>query len=246
MNVLIDLDAYHPEFEAFSALAADFVDKSSSLHLADVARDLRTGIDQNQAEWTWSTRSDILFKASTSYDGPGRTHADTRFALGFTCTFSRPARVRKSCTVWKLTSAATHVSIRRDRDGGFLAFHFDYKNRNQWGPQVHFQVSETIGRLPIPRLLTTAFLPTDCADVMLAELHRDEWRRRQHEGSSSRNVSVLRDAQEKRTISYLRDIESMWNSDHKSTRFTMLQDYTATLKALPDWRGRDAVAGWRG
>lgn len=244
MSVLIDLDGYHREVEAFASLAGDFVDKASSLQLTEVAKNLRTGIDQGRAEWSWTTRSNIVFRASNSYDAPGKEFPNTRFELGFTCSFLRPAKTRRSCTVWKLDTAATHVSIVCEESDGRLYFHFDYKNANQWGPQVHFQVSEQVGNLPIPRLVTTAFLPTDCADLILSELHHEEWRKLQFARGSQANVSVLRDAQEHRTMSYLRDIAALWNDDRAYTRFTMLQDYTSRLKALPDQRGRAAKAGW--
>ncbi len=244
MSVLIDLDAYHREVEAFASLADDFVDKASSLQLTEVAKGLRTGIDQGRAEWSWMTRSNIVFRASTAYDAPGKSFPDTRFELGFTCAFWRPAKTRKACNVWKLQTAATHVDIIRDEGDGRLSFHFDYKNTNQWGPQIHFQVSEQVGDLPIPRLVATAFLPTDCADLILSELHHEEWRKLQFASKSKADVSVLRDAQEHRTMGYLRDIASLWSADRAYTRFTMLQNYTSRLTALPDQRGRAAVAGW--
>jgi hypothetical protein len=242
MSVLIDLADYLEEVEAFVALAEEFVDKSSALRLSDVKRELKTGIDFGQSEWSWETREDILFRPSRLYDGPGRTHVDTWLNLGFKCDFIRPKSVKKSRTVWEIVGSATHVTI--SKDDGHMSCHFDYKNRGQWGPQLHFQVSEDIGNLPIPRILSPSFLPTDCADLILAELHPEAWRQLQAAGTSSRHVSVIREAQEHRTKTYVENIANMWRGDTKSTRVCMLQNYTATIAALPDRRGRSLARPW--
>jgi hypothetical protein len=241
LSVRIDLSAYLGEFEAFSALADNFVDKSSTLRLAEVVGDLKTGVTRGLAKWIWETRADIVFRPSTIYDGPGRNHAETWLDVRFKCKFVRPQTVKRAVSVWEISNAATHLRIRKQ--DGDLPFHFDYKNRRQWGPQMHFQVSEALGNLPIPRILSPIFLPSDCADLALAELHPEEWRRLQAAGNSSRHVSVIRDAQEHRTLTYLRDIGTLWASSNASTRVCMLQDYTATPVTLPDWRGRTA-ASW--
>ena len=146
--------------------------------------------------------------------------------------------MQKRVSVWQIANGATHLTIRKD--GGNLPFHFDSKNPKQWGPQMHFQVSEALGNLPIPRIMSPIFLPSDCADLALAELHPEEWRRFQAAGNSSRHVSVMRDAQEHRTMSYLRNIGTIWLSNRTSTRVCMLQDYTANSFTLPDQRGRTA------
>lgn len=242
MSVLIDLADYLGEVEAFAGLADDFVDKSSALRLADIVRELKTGIDLGQPEWSWQTRDDIVFRPSRLYDGPGRTHVDTWLKLGFKCDFYRPRSVRKAATVWAIVRSATHVTI--SKDDGNMPCHFDYKNDAQWGPQLHFQVSEDLGNLPIPRIPSASFLPTDCADLLLAELHHEEWRQLQAAGSSSRHVSVIREAQEQRTKAYIENIASLWRGDTKSTRVCMLQNYTATVSALPDRRGRSVARPW--
>jgi len=242
LSVLIDLDDYLGEVEAFAELANDFVDKSSALRLTDIVRELKTGIDLGQSEWSWETKKDIVFRPSQLYDGPGRRHIDTWLKLGFRCEFVRPKQVKKAKTIWNIATTATHVEIYKN--DGRMPCHFDYKNDRQWGPQLHFQVSESIGNLPIPRILSMSFLPTDCADLLLAELHHEEWRRLQAAGSSSRHVSVIRDAQEHRTKAYIENIANLWHGDKKSTRICMLQNYTATVEALPNCRGRSAVRPW--
>ncbi|MDP3859497.1 MAG: hypothetical protein Q8Q73_17210 [Stagnimonas sp.] len=242
MTVLIDLADYLGEVEAFAALADDFVDKSSALRLSDVVRDLKTGIDLGAATWSWQTRQDIVFRPSQAYDGPGRAHIDTWLDLGFKCDFARPKSVQKSKTAWEIVGSATHVTIRKN--DGHLPCHFDYKNGGQWGPQLHFQVSENVGNLPIPRIPSTSFLPTDCADLILSELHHEEWRQLQAAGGSSRHVSVIRSAQEHRTKAYVENIANMWRGDTKSTRVCMLQNYTATVAALPDRHGRLVARPW--
>lgn len=217
-------------------LAGEFVDKSSALRLAEIQRNLNTGVRAGVPRWSWETRGDILFRPSTAYDGPGKAHVETFLELAFKIEFERPARVRKKSTVWKIANTATHLVIRKE--GGRLPFHFDYKNPGQWGPQLHFQVAEALGGLPIPRIPSTAFLPTDCIDLALAELHHEDWRRRQAAGSNGRHVAIIRRAQENRAKTYLRNIASLWDGDTSSTRICMLQGYTATVAALPDQHDR--------
>lgn len=236
MTALIDLDAYCREVEAFAALAEDFLERASFIRLGDAARDLRTLVGNGIANCTWRTDKPIEFRASTRYDGPSKTHHETSFSLGFALEFRRPARIKRRITVWHIEHASTHVSLKRPHDGGALDFHFDYKNALQWGPQLHCQVNECIGKLPIPRLLATTFLPTDCADMMLCELHHEDWLKRQR--SSTRDTSLIRDAQQHRTMAYVSDISKKWSGERASTRVTMLQDYTAAVVGLPDSRGR--------
>ncbi|MDP9916736.1 hypothetical protein J2W24_002383 [Variovorax boronicumulans] len=243
MSVLIDLDDYLKEVQAFARLADSFVDKTSSMHLSDVVGDLTRHIDAAQPNFTWSTRAPVKFNPSTEYDGPGRTYAPTHFLVSFSCAFTRPAKkVAKGCTVWVVTNSAVHVEIHRAEERAFK-MHFDYKNPNQWGPQMHFQVHEEDVLFPVPRIPTGAFLPTDCADLMLSELHTEEWKRHQHKSTSSADVSVLRDGQEFRTLSYLKDIAKKWE-DKQFTRFNMLQRYTSSVVALPTSRNRPAKPGW--
>jgi hypothetical protein len=241
LSARIDLAAYAQELEAFAALAEDFVDKGSTLRLTDVVRELRTGVDLGNRRWSWATRTNIVFRPSTAYDGPGRVHGETWLELGFRFDFTRPANVRRQVTVWQIESASTHIRIHKE--DGESSFHFDCKNAQQWGPQLHFQVAEDQVNLPIPRLVSAIFLPSDCADLALAELHHEEWRRLQAAGASARHVSVIRDAQENRTMTYLRNIEALWKGSVASTRICMLQDYTASFVTLPDHRGRTA-ASW--
>lgn len=240
MSALIDLAAYKAEVDAFVALADNFVDRTSALRLADVQRDLETGVSMGESSWCWETRENILFRPSIAYDGPGRTHVETYLELGFRFEFNRPVRTRRRSSVWRISASATHVTIRKE--GGELPCHFDYKNASQWGPQLHFQIAETLGNLPIPRIPSTTFLPTDCIDLALAELHHEEWLRHQNVGANSRHVSVVRNAQENRTKVYLQNVASLWSDDKSCTRVCMLQNYTATVEALPDQLGR--IAKW--
>jgi len=236
LSVRIDLAAYAAELEAFSSLADDFVDKGSSLRLTDIHRQLRSGIDLAKSRWTWETRENIVFKPSTTFDWPDRHFPETRFELGFKFVFKRPANVGRKVTVWQIENAATHIKIAKN--GCELPFHFDYKNPGQWGPQLHFQVSEELSDLPIPRIPSPIFLPSDCADFLLAELHYVEWRQLQASGDSQRHVSVIRNGQEYRALVYLKNIGSIWGDDRGSTRICMLQDYTASVTSLPDHRNR--------
>lgn len=240
MSVLIDLGAYLKEVEAFARLAGSFVDKTSSMHLSDVVRELTHHIDAAQPQFAWSTRAAVKFNPSIKFDAPGKTHQPTYFLLSFKCEFNRPSRVAKRCAVWILSNSAVHVEIHRAETAAFK-MHFDYKNPKQWGPQMHFQVHEEGVVFPVPRIPSGAFLPTDCADLMLSELHPEEWERLQHK--STADVSVLREGQELRTMSYLMDIAKKWE-DKQYTRFNMLQRYTSSVVALPTSRGRLAKPGW--
>jgi len=240
VTVLIDLASYLDEVEAFLALADGFIERASVPRVQEAVRDLKTGIELGEREWTWCTRNDVLFRASRHYDGPNKAHADTTFELGFTIQFRRLKSTKKRSTVWSIANGSTRVTVRKgDRE---LPFHFDYKNSSQWGPQLHFQVHERIGDLAIPRICSTAFLPTDCADLMLAELHHEDWRATQAAGSNSRHVGLIRDAQENRSRAYIEDVARLWRDGARSrTRLTMLQDYTASVVGLPDHRGRVAA-----
>ncbi len=216
--------------------------KHSSLTLIDILRDLRTGIQLGRPSWCWQTRENIVFRSSTAYDGPGRNFGETWLEMGFVCKFTRPVKAKKRATAWEIRSTETHLRICRDTD--VLPCHFDYKNSGQWGPQLHFQVSEELGNLPIPRILSGAFLPTDCADLVLSELHHEEWRRHQAASAHEHNMSIMRNAQEHRTMCYLQNIAGLWRGDRRSTRVCMLQDYTSTLASLPGHSGRAPVRPW--
>ncbi|RYG38920.1 MAG: hypothetical protein EON93_01080 [Burkholderiales bacterium] len=240
MSTLIDLDHYAEEVAAFAGLAAGFVAGSSTLRLDDVERQLRQAVEAGQHTIVWETRDPIIFRPGNLYDGPGREHAPTSFSLEFRCEFSRPTATRRRCRVWQIVHSATHVSI--EKEAGGLRFHVDYKNAGQWGPQVHLQIEESPehGDLPIPRIPAMSFLPTDCADLALSELHPEEWRRTQGAGGMQHHMSVVRNAQESRTLAYVSDIRRQWNQDTRLTRISMLQDYTAAIAGLPDRHGRDA------
>lgn len=240
MNAAFDLGQYADEVDAFAELAEPFVDATSALRLEEVGRELRTLVEAGTPVIDWQTRQNILFRPSNAYDGPGRRHDDTWLELGFQCRFERPARTRRKCKTWKIVRVATHLTLRKV--AGQLSCHFDYKNAGQWGPQIHFQVKETAenGDLPIPRIISTSFLPTDCADLGLAELHPESWRKLQASGRMSHHTSVVRTAQEQRSLAYLADIRKQWNDDTKATRISMLQDYTSNVSSLPDRLGRQA------
>lgn len=242
MSVLIDLAAYSLEVDAFVSLAESFVDKNYSARLADIGDELKRGIDRGSAEWVWSTRHEIRFRPSRVYDGPSRVNADTWLTFGFECVFTRPTNEPRKSDVWRIRNCATRLHLAHASGG--LPCHIDYKNVDQWGPQLHFQLSEDVCNLPIPRLLSPSFLPTDCADLALAELHHLEWRQKQAQGASGPLMSIIRNGQEHRALSYLRDIRMHWERDRRATRVSMLQDYTATLTALPDHRGRVPERQW--
>ncbi|MDX7952418.1 hypothetical protein P7D22_14700 [Lichenihabitans sp. Uapishka_5] len=237
MSVMIDVAAYLSEVEAFTKIAERFAeDRAASSRLRDMRELLQKGVDTRKAEWTWDTPKEIIFKKSTAYDGPNRKDADTHLTFGFECVFTRSDRVPRRSSVWQIKHCATHVVLHKN--GRSLPCHFDYKNGNQWGPQMHFQVSERLCDIPIPRVPTGCFLPTDCADLALAELHHEEWRRQQASSRNMRETSLLRDAQENRVMSFLADVQSHWMRDKRCTRVCMLQNYTSTVAALPDHKGR--------
>lgn len=234
MSARIDLEAYAGEVKAFSALAEKFVPHSSVPALRRLEQDLRAGISRANSSWTWSTIQEVVFKPSGKYDAPGKPKP-AHFSLGFECVFTRPAGVnQKKCgPVWEISHGSTHVKVERE-DKPSLELHFDYKNIGQLGPQLHVQVAESqTGGLPIPRLVAMAFLPTDCADIMLCELHPTDWERHQRAGGNQWNVTAVRNGQEKRTMAYLNDIHTQWKSDVKQTRFSALQSYTAKVAMLP-------------
>lgn len=246
MTARIDLDAYAEEVKAFSDLAENFVPRASTPGLKKMEQDLRTGISRASADWTWFTAQEIAFRSSGQYDALGKKPRPAHFTLSFECAFTRPANVnvKKAGAVWQVRHASTHIRVARD-DGASLELHFDYKNAGQLGPQLHLQVAESQTRgLPIPRLASPAFLPTDCADIMLCELHPLEWERHQRAGNSQWNVAVLRNGQEHRTVAYLTDLHSQWKSDLKRTRFSTVQTYSAGITALPAHNGVSAKVGW--
>lgn len=240
MSVLLDLVDYADEVEAFAGLADEFVDAASALRLSDIARELRNFVDAGTPSFIWQTHADIVFRPNNLYDGPGRHHADTSLEFGFSCEFSRPIKTPKKSRVWKVVRSATHLALAKD--GGCLRFHFDYKNAGQWGPQLHFQVDETPenGNLPIPRMPSLSFLPTDCADLGLAELHPQEWRQVQASRAMNHHMSVVRSAQESRSVTYVNDVRRQWDDDRRATRICMLQDYTAKITGFPDRHGNEA------
>lgn len=240
MSVHLDLGYYADEVDAFAGLAEDFVDGASALRLNDVARELQGMVASGTPAFVWETRSDIIFRPGTRYDGPDRQHAETSLSIGFCCKFWRPAKTPRKCRVWQVVRCATHLSLVKD--GGRLCFHIDYKNAGQWGPQIHFQVEEAAetGNLPIPRLPSLSFLPTDCADMGLAELHPEEWRRIQQSSAMNHHMSVVRTAQEQRATAYVADIRRQWDDDARATRISMLQDYTGSVGGLPDRHGNEA------
>lgn len=241
MSVLIDLDHYADEVSAFAALASDFVGATSTLRLEEVARQLRQSVDTGSHHFVWETRDPVIFRPSHLYDGPGREHSAASLSLGFKCEFRRRTSTSRKCRVWQVERSATHLAIAKEV--GRMRFHIDYKNADQWGPQIHFQVDEldALGNLPIPRIPSISFLPTDCADLGLSELHPEEWRRVQSSGNMSRHMSVVRSAQEARTLAYVGDIRRQWDGDRRTTRVCMLQDYTAGALGLPDRHGKEAV-----
>ncbi len=246
MTARIDLEAYADEVKSFIALAEKFVPRLSVPALKRMEQDLRAGISRAGSSWTWSTAQAIAFDTSSQYDAPGKKPKAAKFTLGFECAFERPANanVKKCGAVWGVLHSSTHIKLERE-DNACIELHFDYKNSGQWGPQLHMQVSESqTGGLPIPRLVSPAFLPTDCADIMLCELHPTEWEKHQRAGSSQYHVKVVRDGQEHRTFAYLNDIHSQWKSDGKRTRFSSLQTYSAGLAALPSHNGTPAKKGW--
>lgn len=238
--MLLNLADYAEEVEAFAALADDFIDATSALRLNDVARELRNFVDAGTHNFTWQTHADIVFRKSNNYDGPGRVHNDTNLEVGFTCEFSRPANTARRCRVWRILRSATHIAL--SKDGGQLRCHIDYKNPGQWGPQVHFQINEAAenGNLPIPRIPSLAFLPTDCADLALSELHPEEWKKVQASGAMSRHMSLVRSSQERRSLAYIADIRRKWDEDRQMTRISMLQDYTANVGGFLDSHGNEA------
>ncbi len=245
MTALIDLEAYAEEVASFCALAETFVARESAPALNRIVDDLRAGIAKALPKWTWSTPKPIHFQPSSQYDSPGKKPRSAHFTLGFECSFNRPQKVnKKPGAVWAVAHTATHIKVERD-DNALHCLHFDYKNANQLGPQLHIQVSEAnTGGLPIPRLASAAFLPTDCADVMLCELHPDAWEKRQRAGNNQWHVGVVRDGQEHRTVAYLNDIASQWRADIKRTRFSLIQAYTSTVPSLPSHKNKLAQKGW--
>lgn|GEM_PF-2987851 len=240
MSVFLDLAHYADEVQAFAGLADDFIDGASALRLNDVSRELHALVEAGASSFTWQTRSEIVFRPSNLYDGPQRQHTDTSLAISFTCEFWRPTKTPRRCRVWKVIHSATHLTL--SKDGGQLCFHIDYKNASQWGPQIHFQIEEApeTGNLPIPRLPSLSFLPTDCADMGLAELHPLEWRRVQASMAMNHHMSVVRTAQERRATAYVADIRRQWDDDSRATRICMLQNYTANIGGLPDRHGNEA------
>jgi len=240
LSAAFDLGQYAEEVGAFAELAESFVDATSALRLSEVARELQGFVAAGNPVIDWQTRQNIVFRHSNLYDGPGKHHRDTSLELGFECRFERPARTKKKCKVWNIGRVATHLTLKKEERR--LSCHFDYKNAGQWGPQIHFQVKETEenGFLPIPRIASLSFLPTDCADLGLAELHPEAWRKLQSSGAMSHHTAIVRAAQEQRSLVYLADIAKQWNDDKKATRICMLQDYTSNVRSLPDRHGREA------
>lgn len=233
MTTKIDLERYASEVEAFIRLADDFVDKASTLRLDHVLRALRAQIDSRASPLFWSTEREIVIRSSEYYDGPGKKHLKTDLSISFDCVFLRDANADRKDTKWGINRISTHLSLKKD--GYELPFHFDYKNSEQWGPQVHFQVSEILCDIPIPRLLSNVCLPTDCLDLMLSELHPVEWQETQQAGRNNVYMSKVRTAQENRILAHINELKRLWEDDKRTTRVNMLQNYTSALSVLPSW-----------
>ena len=245
MTLLIDLKEHLSEVKSFTSLASGFVDKNSITKLEAIVRDLETGIALAQPEWTWETKHPVIFGPSKSYDGQGRVMPEAWARIEFCCRFTRPNTVvaKDRDSTWKIASSAVHITMAHE-DESFLSCHFDYKNGGQWGPQMHVQLAEGDHRFPIPRLLSNVFLPTDCADLVLAELMPELWSKEQIRSVNSNHVSVLRRAQEERTGRLLADISSQWGKEKDRTRVSMLQNYTASFAALPNHLGKVPDRNW--
>jgi hypothetical protein len=230
----IDLVKYAVEFAAFVELAETFVDGSSALRLDDALRQLRLQVDDRKSRLAWATEREITIKASTEYDGPNRTFPQTYLKCGFNFMFGRDIEAPRADPTWRIERAATHIKLLKD--GYEYPFHFDYKNmvpEPQWGPQAHFQVAEGLCDFPIPRLPTTVFLPSDCLDLILAELHPVEWRTTQKRGENRAHLASVRKGQEARTLAYVAEIRRIWEQDKSVTRVVMLQNFTSSLNLLP-------------
>jgi hypothetical protein len=243
VSVVIDLGDHLAEVQAFAKLAADFVDNRSALRLEDLVRSLQAGIAASAPKWTWETPQPIEFGPSKRYDGPDREMAEAWAKLEFCCSFERPETVDRKAgdKAWRIDSTAVHVTMTRG-DGHEMTCHFDYKNKNQWGPQLHAQLAEGDHKFPIPRLPSAVFLPTDCADLVLSELMPEAWDK--HQRRHSNEVAMLRRAQEHRSISLLSDINRQWNEDAGATRVSMLQSYTTRLKGFPNHRNQTPTRNW--
>lgn len=245
MTLAIDLAQHLAEVKAFNNLASTFVDKKSANTLDSLVRTLELGIGQGRETWTWQTDHPIEFGPSTSYDAKGKSMPKTWACLTFKCVFERPSEQRrKPDSVWRIDNSSVHVKMARE-DQDFLSCHFDYKNASQWGPQLHVQLAEGDHRFPIPRLPSSIFLPTDCADLILSELMPEAWERHQRRGSASADVSMLRRAQEQRAMSMVGDIKGQWAKDNRTTRVSMLQSYSPTVKGLPNHLGTIPVPSWQ-
>jgi len=227
----IDLEKYTVEMAAFIELAEDFVDKSSTLRLTHVLRDLQIKVDERTPRLHWSTDREIIIRSSEYYDGPNRKHLKTELSVTFDCVFLREEGTKPKVPMWEIDRISTHLRLKKN--GYELPFHFDYKNSDQWGPQIHFQVSENLCDLPIPRLLSNVCLPTDCLDLILSELHPVEWQTVQLAGNNRTHIARVRNAQESRILAYISELKQLWDGDKATTRVNMLQNYTSKLSALP-------------
>ncbi len=149
MTALIDLDSYADEFDAFLALVREYLEPQSSPLLEGLARDLRIGAAKDVDTWTWQSREELRFRESTDYDSCKKKHNDAiSLGVSFSLVFSTPSRPRRKSRTWRIERGSTHVSIWKA--GQRSRFRLDYKNVEQWGPQLHYQIDEDLWGHPVP------------------------------------------------------------------------------------------------
>lgn len=222
----IDLKAYGKELEFWLEAFKPFVDHGSQPALPRLKQQLEDGRDIARPTFPWKLDKPIVTKAADRYDGTGKTPHRVRIGWQFAATFER-GNDPKNRALWMVKEMATHIHVSLSGSGEeILHFHFDLKNKGQLGPHAHMQLSEHFlknkNRVPVavPRFPSTAVLPTDCLDLVLAEFFPFEWPRSQ---SDSRGLNTLQTGQQKRIMEMSQAIAKGWPKS-RMTPISAIQD----------------------
>lgn len=231
MPLRIDLFHYTEEVDAFSKMASGFLAAGAGKAVSDAVSSLQTPVRGGVDRIPWETPKarPIPFRMSKSYDGANSNDEPLFLTFAFDCIFSRPVnthRPRPERSFWNVERAVTHFRWCDGAGNEKMASHFDLKNTGQLGPEYHYQVAENRNRLAIPRLPSVCFLPTDCLDFALAELHPREWP--QYQATKQYERDLVRRAQRARLAYSASEVTRFWDTTQSvQTPISALQRFTS-------------------
>lgn len=231
MPLRIDLQSYLDEVSAVAKLSERFLEADGLAAMKQAVDDLSVPVHSGQPKFTWQTKDTlpIRFTSSSTYDGKKAHLPAMRLKFGFVCKFARPQNTPRKgpeLRLWSIEMAVTHVRWCEDGGAERMHCHFDLKNTGQYGPEYHFQVAENGPRPAIPRLPVACFLPTDCLDLALSELHPVDWSK--HQATMTFQRQILMKAQRARLEHSARDVTRFWDElKGAQTPISALQGYTS-------------------